>query len=83
MGLHTETEGILGSEERKFLSARNEEEVLPVRNAATELAASLTWLPDRDASDNPLGSGSINSGPLSAAGLNVFAFEFNTHEAAA
>jgi cyclic beta-1,2-glucan synthetase len=51
MGLHTETEGILGSEERKFLSARNEEEVLPVRNAATELAASLTWLPDRDSSE--------------------------------
>src|SRR5437879_12772419 len=51
MGLHTETEGILGSEERKFLSAPNEEEVLPVRNAATELAASLTWLPDRDSSE--------------------------------
>jgi len=51
MGLHTETEGILGSEERKFLSARNEEEVLPVRNAATELAAILTWLPDRDSSE--------------------------------
>src|SRR5246500_1867713 len=51
MGLHTETEGILGSEERKFLSARNEEEVLPVRNAATELAASLTWLADRDSSE--------------------------------
>jgi len=51
MGLHTETEGILGDEERKFLSARKEEEVLPVRNAATELAASLTWLPDRESSE--------------------------------
>ncbi|MBZ5688459.1 MAG: glycosyl transferase [Acidobacteriia bacterium] len=51
MGLHTETEGIIGDEERKFLSARKEEEVLPVRNAATELAASLTWLPDRDSSE--------------------------------
>ncbi len=51
MGLHTETEGILGDEERKFLSTRKEEEVLPVRNAATELAASLTWLPDRDSSE--------------------------------
>src|SRR5580765_340663 len=51
MGLHTETEGILGDEERKFLSVRKEEEVLPVRNAATELAASLTWLPDRDSSE--------------------------------
>ena len=51
MGLHTETEGILGDKERKFLSTRKEEEVLPVRNAATELAASLTWLPDRDSSE--------------------------------
>ncbi len=51
MGLHTETEGILGDAERKFLSARKAEEVLPVRNAATELAASLTWLPDRDSSE--------------------------------
>jgi cyclic beta-1,2-glucan synthetase len=51
MGLHTETEGILGDEQRKFLSTRKEEEVLPVRNAATELAASLTWLPDRDSSE--------------------------------
>jgi cyclic beta-1,2-glucan synthetase len=51
MGLHTETEGIIGDEERKFLSTRKEEEVLPVRNAATELAASLTWLPDRDSTE--------------------------------
>src|SRR3954464_5237563 len=51
MGLHTETEGIIGDEERKFLSARNEAEVLPVRNAGSELAASLTWLPDRDSSE--------------------------------
>ncbi len=51
MGLHTETEGIIGEEERKFLSARNESEVLPVRNAAAELAASLTWLPDRDSAE--------------------------------
>ena len=51
MGLHTETEGIIGSEERKFLSVRNEEDVLPVRNAATELASRLTWLPDRDSSE--------------------------------
>src|SRR3954471_2609821 len=51
MGLHTETEGIIGDEERKFLTARNEAEVLPVRNAGSELAASLTWLPDRDSSE--------------------------------
>ena len=51
MGLHTETEGILGDEERKFLSTRKEEEVLPVRNAATELAVGLTWLPDRESSE--------------------------------
>ena len=51
MGLHTETEGIIGEEERKFLSERNGAEVLPVRNAATELAASLTWLPDRESSE--------------------------------
>ncbi len=50
MGLHTETEGIIGEEERKFLSGRKEEEVQPVRNAATELAATVTWLPDRDSS---------------------------------
>ena len=51
MGLHTETEGIIGEEERKFLSDRKEAEVQPVRNAATELAASVTWLPDRDSSE--------------------------------
>src|SRR5215469_2825618 len=51
MGLHTETEGIIGSEERKFLSSPNEAEVLPVRHAATELAAHLNWLPDRDSSE--------------------------------
>jgi len=50
MGLHTETEGIIGEEERKFLSDRKEAEVQPVRNAATELAATVTWLPDRDSS---------------------------------
>ena len=51
MGLHTETEGILGEDERKFLTARDEAEVRPVRQAATELAASVTWLPDRDSSE--------------------------------
>jgi len=50
MGLHTETEGIIGEEERRFLSDRKEAEVQPVRNAATELAATVTWLPDRDSS---------------------------------
>jgi len=48
MGLHTETEGIIGEEERKFLSDRKEAEVQPVRNAAAELAAGVTWLPDRE-----------------------------------
>jgi cyclic beta-1,2-glucan glucanotransferase len=51
MGLHTETEGIIGDEERKFLSDRKDAEVQPVRNAATELAANVTWLPDRDSSE--------------------------------
>src|SRR6516162_6279816 len=51
MGLHTETKGIIGAEERKFLSDRKEAEVQPVRNAATDLAASVTWLPDRDSSE--------------------------------
>src|SRR5215469_11208751 len=50
MGLHTETEGIIGEEERKFLSDRKEAEVQPVRNAAADLAANVTWLPDRDSS---------------------------------
>jgi len=48
---HTETEGIIGDEERKFLSDRKEAEVQPVRNAATDLAANVTWLPDRDSSE--------------------------------
>src|ERR1700741_2571689 len=51
MGLHTETEGIIGDEERKFLSDPKDAEVQPVRNAATELAANVTWLPDRDSSE--------------------------------
>ena len=51
MGLHTETEGIIGEEERKFLSDRKEAEVQPVRHAATDLAASVTWLPDRNSSE--------------------------------
>ena len=50
MGLHTETEGIIGEEERKFLSDRKDAEVQPVRNAAADLAANVTWLPDRDSS---------------------------------
>ena len=50
MGLHTETEGIIGEEERKFLSDRKEAEVQPVRHAAADLAARVTWLPDRDSS---------------------------------
>ena len=50
MGLHTETEGIIGEEERKFLSDRKEAEVQPVRHAAADLAATVTWLPDRDSS---------------------------------
>ena len=50
MGLHTETEGIIGEEERKFLSDRKEAEVQPVRHAAADLAATVTWLPDRNSS---------------------------------
>ena len=50
MGLHTETEGIIGEPERKFLSEQKEAEVQPLRNAATELASSVTWLPDRKSS---------------------------------
>lgn len=51
MALHTETEGIIRDEDRKFLSDRKEAEVQPVRNAATELAATVTWLPDRDSAE--------------------------------
>ena len=52
MGPHTQTEGIIGEEERKFSAVRiQKEEVLPVRDAAAELAASLTWLPERSSSE--------------------------------
>src|SRR5215467_6173431 len=52
MGPHTQTEGIIGEEERKFSAVRiQKEEVLPVRNATAELAASLTWLPERSSAE--------------------------------
>ncbi len=51
MALHTETEGIIGEPERKFLSEQKEAEVQPLRDAATELASSVTWLPDRKSSE--------------------------------
>jgi len=52
MGPHTQTEGIIGEEERKFSAVRiQKEEVVPVTNAAAELAASLTWLPERSSAE--------------------------------
>jgi hypothetical protein len=54
MALHTETEGIIGEQERKFLSEGSEVEDQSLRNTATELAASATWLPDRKSSDSLL-----------------------------
>ena len=51
MALHTETDGIIGEQERKFLGEPNEREDQPLRNAASELAAGLTWLPDRSSSE--------------------------------
>src|SRR5215471_543067 len=47
MGPHTQVEGIVGEEERKFSTASSAEEVVPVRNAGAEFAATLSWLPDR------------------------------------
>ncbi len=52
MGPHTQTEGIIGEEERKFASAANIHEVVPVRNAAAEFAATLSWLPERPSSES-------------------------------
>jgi len=51
MALHTEIEGIIGEQERKFLSEGNEAEDQSLRNVATELAATATWLPDRKSAD--------------------------------
>jgi len=47
MGPHTQVEGIVGEEERKFSTAGSAEEVIPVRNAGAEFAATLSWLPER------------------------------------
>src|SRR5271166_4698516 len=51
MGPHTQTDGIIGEEERKFSSASKVEEVLPVRNAGAEFATTLSWLPERPSSE--------------------------------
>ena len=47
---HTQTEGIVTEEERKFSSAPTVQEVTPVRNLAGEFAATLSWLPERQSS---------------------------------
>ena len=47
MGPHTQVEGIVTDEERKFSADVKVEEVVPVRNAAGEFAATLSWLPER------------------------------------
>ena len=47
MGPHTQVEGIVGEEERKFSTASNAEEVVPVRHAGADFAATLSWLPER------------------------------------
>src|SRR5215469_12898016 len=47
MGPHTQVEGIVGEEERKFSTAGSAEEVVPARNAGAEFAATLSWLPER------------------------------------
>jgi cyclic beta-1,2-glucan synthetase len=47
MGPHTQVEGIVGEEERKFSTASNAEEVVPVRHAGSDFAATLSWLPER------------------------------------
>lgn len=52
MALHTETEGIIGEEQRKFLSEPTETEDQPVRIAARDLASVVTWLPDRNSSES-------------------------------
>jgi cyclic beta-1,2-glucan glucanotransferase len=44
---HTQPEGIVTEEERKFSSAPTVQEVAPVRNLAGEFAATLSWLPER------------------------------------
>jgi len=51
MGPHTQTEGIVTEEERRFSSAPTTQEVVPVRNVAGEFAATLSWLPDRLSSE--------------------------------
>src|SRR5580704_2106454 len=51
MGPHTQTEGIVGEEERKFSSLGSIEEVVPARNAGAEFAASLNWLPERSSAE--------------------------------
>ena len=44
---HTQVEGIVGEEERKFSTAASAEEVVPLRNAGAEFATTLSWLPER------------------------------------
>jgi len=51
MGPHTQIEGIVTDEERKFSSAPTLQEVAPVRNIAGEFAATLSWLPERSSSE--------------------------------
>jgi len=52
MAIHTETEGIIGEPERKFLRGQSEAEVQRLREAATKLAAAVTWLPDRKSTES-------------------------------
>ncbi|MGC2446292.1 MAG: hypothetical protein WA477_01520, partial [Candidatus Sulfotelmatobacter sp.] len=51
MGPHTQIEGIVGDEERKFSSAGSIEEVVPARNAGADFAATLSWLPERESAE--------------------------------
>ena len=52
MGPHTQVEGIVGEEERKFSSAGSVEEVVPARNAGADFAATLSWLPERSSAES-------------------------------
>ncbi len=51
MGPHTQVEGIVGEEERRFSSAGNIEEVVPARSAGADFAATLSWLPERESAE--------------------------------
>ncbi len=51
MGPHTQIEGIVGEEERKFSIAASIEEVVPARNAGAEFATTLSWLPERKSAE--------------------------------